>query len=91
MIMAYMSMGGLVQINDLGVLKSLLVDNGWTIITAISTILFSLMHWPCATTCLTIKKETGSLKWTLLSFAIPAVVGLIICFCFTTAAKLILY
>lgn len=91
MIMAYMSMGGLVQINDLGVLKTLLVDNGWTIITAISTILFSLMHWPCATTCLTIKKETGSLKWTLLSFAIPAVVGLIICFCFTTAAKLILY
>lgn len=91
MIMAYMSMGGLVQINDLGVLKILLVDNGWTIITAISTILFSLMHWPCATTCLTIKKETGSIKWTLLSFAIPAVVGLIICFCFTTAAKLILY
>lgn len=91
MIMAYMSMGGLVQINDLGVLKTLLVDNGWTIITAISTILFSLMHWPCATTCLTIKKETGSIKWTLLSFAIPAVVGLIICFCFTTAAKLILY
>lgn len=91
MIMAYMSMGGLVQINDLGVLKTLLVDNGWTIITAISTILFSLMHWPCATTCLTIKKETGSIKWTLLSFAIPVVVGLIICFCFTTAAKLILY
>ena len=71
-------------------MKTLLIDNGWTIITAINMILFSLMHWPCATTCLTIRKETGSLKWTLLAIILPTVCGLTICFVFTQIANLIL-
>ena len=42
--------------------------------------LFSLMHWPCATTLLTVKKETGSFKWTLAAFFVPTLAGMIMCF-----------
>ncbi|SFH65707.1 ferrous iron transport protein B [Lachnospiraceae bacterium NLAE-zl-G231] len=87
-IMTYMAGGSLIEIEGAQLLQ-LFTANGWTWITAVSTILFSLMHWPCATTCLTIKKETGSLKWTLLSFLIPTVCGILICFLFTTAARLL--
>lgn len=86
-IMAYMSTGSLIEIDDFVQLKALLVDNGWTWLTAICTMLFSLMHWPCSTTCLTIKKETQSLKWTLVSFAVPTIVGMTICFLFTTIVR----
>lgn len=86
-IMAYMSEGTLLEINDLSVLKNLLAANGWTWITAISTMLFSLMHWPCSTTCLTIRKETQSIKWTVVSFLVPTICGFIICFLFTTIAR----
>lgn len=79
MIMAYMAEGHLTDISDLGVLKGVLVNNGWTWVTAVCTMLFSLMHWPCSTTCMTIKKETQSWKWTLVSFIVPTVTGFIIC------------
>ena len=69
-IMAYMAKGSILELESLAALKQLLVNNGWTWVTAISTMLFSLMHWPCSTTLLTIKKETASLKWTALSFII---------------------
>ena len=55
-------------------------------ITAVSTMLFSLMHWPCTTTLLTIRKESGSFKWTLVSFLVPTVCGIVICFAFTCVA-----
>lgn len=86
-IMAYMAEGKLLQIDDLSVLRELLVSNGWTWITAVSTLLFSLMHWPCSTTCLTIKKETQSIKWTVVSWLVPTVTGVIVCFLFTTIAR----
>ncbi len=86
-IMTYMAEGSLREIHDLSVLKELLTDNGWTWITAVSTMLFSLMHWPCSTTCLTIRKETQSMKWTAVSWLVPTVTGFVVCFLFTTAAK----
>lgn len=86
-IMTYMAEGSLREIHDLSVLKELLTDNGWTWITAVSTMLFSLMHWPCSTTCLTIRKETQSMKWTAISWLVPTVTGFVVCFLFTTAAK----
>lgn len=86
-IMSYLSQGTLVEISNRTILKQLLEDNGWTWITAVSTMLFSLIHWPCATTCLTIRKETGSMKWTLASVLIPTVLGCIICMIFNFAAK----
>lgn len=89
-IMAYMAQGSLVELESLPQLKELLINNGWTWITAVSTMLFSLMHWPCTTTLLTIRKESGSLKWTVISFLVPTICGIIICFAFTCAARLII-
>lgn len=89
MLMAYMEQGSLLDIQDLSVLKNLLVENGWTWVTAVNTILFTLFHWPCATTCLTIKKETQSLKWTFLAFLLPSLTGVFTCFLFTSAVRLI--
>ena len=79
-IMSYMATGTLTELESCSQLHSLLVANGWTYITAICVMLFSLMHFPCGTTCLTIKKETGSWKWTALSFVIPTITGIIVCF-----------
>ena len=87
-IMSYIASGSIIKLDDLSALKQLFVDNGWTWITAVSTMLFSLMHWPCSTTCITIKKETRSLKWTAVSFLVPTVVGIAVCFVFANTARL---
>lgn len=87
-IMSYIASGSIMKLDDLSALKQLFVDNGWTWITAVSTMLFSLMHWPCSTTCIIIKKETRSLKWTAVSFLVPTVVGIAVCFVFANTARL---
>lgn len=81
-IMSYMSTGNLVDISNLSTLREVLVSNGWTWVTAISVMLFSLMHWPCSTTSLTVKKETSSIKWTILSIVIPTFCGVVVCLIF---------
>lgn len=87
-IMAYTAQGSLAELDSLAQMKSLFVQNGWTWTTAVSMILFSLCHWPCSTTLLTIKKETGSLKWTAAAAAIPTAVGVALCMLFTAVAGL---
>ena len=79
-IMSYLSGTSMIEFENLDTLRNLLVLNGWNIKTAICTMIFSLFHFPCATTCLTIKKETNSLKWTLISFVLPTLVGMLCCF-----------
>ena len=78
-IMTYMQESMLTSL-DISSLKLLLIDNGWTIITALSTMIFCLFHFPCGTTCLTIKKESGSIKWMILSIILPTIIGLTLCF-----------
>ncbi len=78
-LMGYLSVGTLVETSSLSDLAALLIANGWTAKTALCFILFSLFHWPCSTTCLTIHKETGSLKWTLLSIVLPTILGILCC------------
>ncbi len=80
MLMSYMATGTLVDYENLESLKNILIINGWTIKTAICVLFFSLCHYPCSTTCLTIKKETGSFKWTLLAVIIPTLIGIMLCF-----------
>ena len=80
MIMGYMSLGYITDFDNIYDLKKLFLDNNWTILTALCTMLFTLFHFPCLTTILTIKKETGSWKWTLYSIVIPALVGIFLCF-----------
>ncbi len=84
-VMSYMANGSLIEIDSLAGLRLLLTENGWTPVTAVCTVLFSLMHWPCSTTCLTIRKETCSLKWMAAAFVIPTVFGMTVCFVINTA------
>ncbi|MGO5138453.1 ferrous iron transport protein B [Clostridium butyricum] len=88
-IMSYMATGSLLELGSTTELYNLLSANGWTWVTAVSVMLFCLMHWPCSTTCLTIKKETQSFKWTLISFLVPTITGMIICFVFTSTVRLL--
>ncbi len=85
-LMAYASQGSLQQLSGYTEMRSMLIANGWTWQTAVSTCLFSLMHWPCATTLLTIRKESGSMKWTLLSILLPLAWGVLLCMVFTAIA-----
>lgn len=78
-LMCYMSSNSLVDLSDTFAIKEILIANGWTFITGINVMIFTLLHFPCSTTLITIFKETKSLKWTLLSFALPTVCGIIIC------------
>lgn len=87
-IMSYTSAGSMVEFDNLVSLYNLLVANGWTWLTAVCVMLFSLMHFPCGTTLWTIKKETGSLRWTLVSFMLPSAVGILCCFLLTQAIRL---
>ena len=79
-LMGYLSAGSLVELNHLTDLAQLLNANGWTPVTAVCFILFSLFHWPCSTTCLTIHKETGSWKWTIFGMIFPTLFGIVLCF-----------
>ncbi len=88
-IMAYMAQGSLLDFESLTQLKELLVANGWTWVTAVCTMLFSLMHWPCSTTLLTIRKETGGWKWATVSFLIPTVCGIVLCMLVAGAARML--
>ena len=89
MIMAYLATGSILELDSLTELKTLLVANGWTWVTAVSTMLFCLCHWPCSTACLTIKKEAGGWKWVGLSIVIPTAAGIVICFLFATTVRLL--
>jgi len=87
-IMSYMSTGNIMELSSLSALRELLINNGWNITTAICMMLFCLFHFPCGTTCLTIKKETGSLKWTLISFLLPTAIGILLCLIVSLISKL---
>ncbi len=84
-IMAYLSEGTLMELS-LPAMKELFLSQGWTWVTAGSTLLFSLFHWPCSTTLITVKKETGSWGWAALAFILPTALGIIACFLFNLIA-----
>ena len=87
-IMAYTNSGSLTELSSLNTMKDLFIANGWDYTTAISVILFSLLHWPCATTILTIKKETNSLNWTLLAVLLPTILSILVCMVFNFIMKI---
>ncbi|RHR21628.1 ferrous iron transporter B [Clostridium sp. AF19-22AC] len=87
-IMAYMAQGSILEMDSLTEMRNLFVSHGWTWVTAVCTMLFSLMHWPCSTTLLTIKKETGSWKWTFTALVIPTLAGMVLCFIVAQTAYL---
>ena len=82
-LMCYLKGGALVNIEDTVQIGHILIHNGWNMLTAMNVMLFTILHFPCTTTLLTIKKETGSWKWTGLAFVIPTVCGIVLCMCTT--------
>lgn len=88
--MIYMSQGTLNEVADLTFFRDLLLENGWTTLTAINMLIFSLMHWPCATTLLSIKKESGSLIWPIISVLVPLSLGFLLCFFTNTTYRFFL-
>ena len=78
-LMAYLQTGQLVEMTDSTALFQLLINHGWNWKTALCMLLFCLFHWPCSTTCLTIKKETGSWKWTAVAVILPTMLGFLLC------------
>ena len=89
-IMAYTANGSLMEMSSVWEMKNLFVNNGWTAVTAINVMLFSLFHFPCSTTLITIKKETGSFKWTLVAAILPTLIGIACCMAVTAFARLII-
>lgn len=78
-LMSYLGSGEMMNIENAAVIGEILKSNGWTALTAICYITFSVVHFPCATTLLTIFKETKSVKWTFLAFIIPTILGVGLC------------
>ncbi|PRR83249.1 ferrous iron transport protein B [Clostridium vincentii] len=88
-IMSYLRAGTIVGMDSLADLKELLISNGWTLLTAINMMILCLMHYPCGTTLWTIKKETGSFKWTAIAFIIPTIAGIGMCFIITQIWRIV--
>lgn len=89
LLMCYLKTNLMVDLEDSMAISEILKANGWTILTAINMMLITLMHFPCATTLITIKKETKSLKWTILALIIPTVCGIVVCMVTTGIYNLI--
>lgn len=87
LLMSYLATGSMIEFDSIESLRKILLDHGWTYLTALNVMLFSLLHWPCATTLLTIKKETGSFKWTALVALIPTSIAIVVCFITTIIFK----
>ena len=88
-VMGYLAQGSLGDSLGLAQMHALLTANGWTWATAVSAVLFFLLHWPCSTTLWTIRRETGSAKWTLLAALLPTALGMALCTAFTALARLL--
>lgn len=89
--MGYLSTGAMIEVEDLSTLKQIFLDQGWTWLTALNMMLFSLLHYPCGTTLLNIYKETKSKKWTFYAFAIPTIIAIVVTFVVAQIANLFFF
>lgn len=83
LLMGYLSSGAMVDADGIDNIKEIFINHGWTWLTALNMMLFSLLHYPCGTTLFNIYKETKSKKWTILSALIPLAIAIAVTF--TTA------
>jgi len=90
LMMCYLATGSMIELDSFDALGKVLLDNDWTYLTALNVTLFRLLHWPCATTLLTIRKETKSNKWTLVGFLLPTAIAFAVCFLTTQIYNLII-
>lgn len=78
-LMSYIGRGSLVNLEETMAIKEILIQNGWTLLTGINVMIFTLLHFPCGTTLLTIKKEAGGWKWAIVAFLLPTICGIVLC------------
>ncbi|RYD03996.1 hypothetical protein N752_16530 [Desulforamulus aquiferis] len=89
LIMSYLAVGSMTELESIRDLYNLfVVQHGWTWLTAVSMMLFTLLHYPCGTTLLTIQKESGSIKWTILAALIPLAIGCAVCILVAQTARI---
>ena len=88
-LMSYLATGSLVDMDNAFAIGEILKQNGWTLLTGINVMIFTLLHFPCGTTLMSIKKESGSIKWALLAFVLPTACGIILCMITTSVWNLI--
>lgn len=89
LVMLYMAEGSFGGDIGISAMSELFSSNGWTVVTAICFSVFALFHWPCSTSIITVYKETGSKKYTLVATVLPALVGFVLCAAVNFAAGLI--
>jgi ferrous iron transport protein B len=89
LLMSYLSTGQMMDFDSLEELRAILISHNWTWLTAVCTMLFCLLHWPCTTALLSAYKETGSKKWTFLTFMIPTAIAFMVCFLVAQSARLL--
>lgn len=87
-LMSYMSAGNMLEYESLTQLGTILTSNGWTWLTALCVMIFTLMHFPCGTTLWTIQNETKDIRWTLVAFLLPTITGIVMCFAITSIARI---
>jgi ferrous iron transport protein B len=88
-LMSYLSTGALTEFQSLSAMRELLVAQGWTLVTALNFMLFSLLHFPCGTTLLTIRSETGSTKWAVAAAAITTATALTVCWLVAQVGRIV--
>ena len=79
LLMGYLHTGTLTECGGMEALRDILLHSGWTTETALCMMALCLLHFPCGTTCLTIRRETGGYRWTLLAMVLPTAVGIAVC------------
>lgn len=79
LLMGYLHTGTLTECGGLEALRDILLHSGWTTETALCMMALCLLHFPCGTTCLTIRRETGGYRWMLLAMVLPTAVGMAVC------------
>ncbi len=89
LLMIYLATGQMTEIESARELGNIFALQGWTVLTLINTSIFCLFHWPCATTLLSVYQESRSIKWTMLAFLLPTVIGMGICFLTAQSARLL--
>lgn len=87
-LMSYLGAGEVSSIENTALIGDVLINNGWTRLNAICYIIFSVVHFPCATALITIFKEVKSAKWTFLAFLLPTVLGVLLCIAVNLIGKI---
>ena len=89
LIMGYLSSGVMIELGNLAALRDIFISQGWTWLTAVCMMLFSLLHYPCATTLITMFKETHSWRWTAIGALLPLAVAILVTFCVAQGGRLL--